>query len=117
MNNYKFSYDKEHDDLFIYDPESKSKGSVELGDIVLDFNSTKEFVGIQLMNASKILTEISGEKEMRTILRDMVDCRVEAKVHRSLLIIKILLITDTTQYSSVLSVPHILESSPALVSG
>lgn len=114
MKNYKFSYDKEFDDLLIFDSNSKSKGSVELGDIILDFNSKKEFVGIQLMNASKILKDISGEVDVNIILEHLKECRVETITKNNLLIIKIFLISDKRQISSVLSVPNITESSPAL---
>lgn len=37
-----FSYDKEQDDLFIYNPNEKSSGSVEIGDINLA-TKTKKF--------------------------------------------------------------------------
>jgi len=114
MKNYKFSYDKEFDDLLIFDSNSKSKGSVELGDIILDFNSKKEFVGIQLVNASKILKDISGEVDIDTVLKHLKECKVQTINKNNFLIIKILLTSDTKQISSVLSVPNITESSPAL---
>ena len=47
---FKFDYDESSDDLFLFSPKSKSKGSVEFGDIVLDFNNKKELVGIELIN-------------------------------------------------------------------
>jgi len=92
MKNYKFSYDKEFDDLFIFDSNSKSKGSVELGDIILDFNTKKEFVGIQLMNASRLLQDISGEINIDIILEHLKECRIETITKNNLLIIKIFLI-------------------------
>jgi len=117
MKNYKFSYDKEFDDLFIFDSNSKSKGSVELGDIILDFNTKKEFVGIQLMNASRLLQDISGEINIDIILEHLKECRIETITKNNLLIIKIFLISDKRQISPVLSVPNIIESSPALAYG
>ncbi len=42
MQKFNFSYDKENDDLFLFSPKSKSKGSIDLGQIVLDFNNKKE---------------------------------------------------------------------------
>ncbi|MBD3361480.1 DUF2283 domain-containing protein [Candidatus Woesearchaeota archaeon] len=53
MKKFNFSYDKENDDLFLYNHNSKSAGSVEVGDIILDFNNKKELVGIQINKASE----------------------------------------------------------------
>ena len=58
-NKMNFSYDRESDDLFLY--SSKSKGSIEIGDFILDFNNRKELVGLELMNASRVLEDITGE--------------------------------------------------------
>ncbi len=114
MKNYKFSYDKEYDDLFVFNPESKSKGSVELGEIILDYNTKKEFVGIQIMNASKVLQEISGDFEIKSVLEHLKECKIETITKNNLLTIKLFLISDLKQVSSVLSVPNITDSSPAL---
>ncbi len=62
MKEFKFDYDSENDDLFIYSGKSKSKGSVELGDIIFDSDSDGNIVAIQIMNAVKFIKEIVGDK-------------------------------------------------------
>ena len=116
MSKFNFSYDKENDNLFLFNPKSKSKGSVELGNIIFDYNSKKEFVGIQLMNASKLIKDMSGENSSVTkeVLNNLKECRVESKVKNNLLIVKIFLMSKIKEISSVISVPSIREPSPAL---
>ena len=114
MRRFKFSYDEENDDLFLYNP--KSKGGVELGDIVLDFNNKKELVGLQMMNASRFLKEIMGESisRIRSVLMDLRECKVGVKVKGNLLIIKVYLFSRIKELSPVISVPNIRKTSPAL---
>ncbi len=116
MQKFNFSYDKNNDDLFLFNPKSKSKGSVELGDIIFDYNNKKEFVGIQIMHASKLIKDMTGEnvQTIKQVLNNLKDCKVEAKVKGNPVIIKIFLISKLKEISPVLSVPTIWESSPAL---
>lgn len=116
IKKFNFSYDKEHDDLFLFNPESKSKGSIEIGDIIFDYNSKKEFVGLQLINASKILESIS-EKDLSTIknvLDNLSGCTVEYVNNNNLLIIKINLLGKDKEINSSISIPNITESSPSI---
>lgn len=115
MRKVNFSYDKENDDLFLSIPKSKSKGSVELGDLILDFNNKKELVGIQIMNASKFVNDLINEKSnVKSILSTLKECKLEVKVKQNLLIIKIFLVSKIKEIAPVLSVPNIKSSSPAL---
>ncbi len=116
MQKYKFSYDKDNDDLFLFNPKSKSKGSVELGDLVLDYNTKKELVGVQLMNASKFIKEFIGENvsTIKEHLNNLKECKIDVKPKGNLLIIKIFLIGKPKELAPVISVPNIMESSPAL---
>jgi len=61
MQKFNFSYDQDSDDLFLYSPKSKSKRSVEIGDLIFDYNSKKEFVGLQILGASKMLTDLTAK--------------------------------------------------------
>src|SRR3989338_5675685 len=116
MQKYNFSYDKEQDDLFVYSPRSKSKGSVELGNLVFDYNSKKEFVGLQIARASKMTPQLSdmGAADIKEILSSLTGCKVEAKVQNNLLSIKLLLIGKTKEVYSKITAPVIRESSPAV---
>ena len=95
MQKFNFSYDKENDDLFLFNPKSKSKGSVELGDIIFDFNSKKEFVGMQIMNASKIIKDMTTEtaNSIKELLNNLKECKVDVKSKNNLLIIKLNLLS------------------------
>lgn len=116
MKKFNFSYDKEKDDLFLFNPKSKSKGSVEIGDVVLDYNNKKELVGIQIINASKLLKNISNEKItiVKSILSSLKECKLDIKQSNNLVIIKFYLLGKKKEISPILSVPNIKESSPAL---
>lgn len=119
MQRFNFSYDEENDDLFLYNPKSRSKGSVELGDIILDFNNKKELVGLQIMGASRLIKELVGESinGIRSILSDLKECRVDAKVKSNLLIIKMCLLSRSRSISPVIPLPSIRKRSPALAYG
>ena len=115
MQKYKFSYDKENDDLLVYHPKSKSKGSIEIGDLVLDFNNKKEFVGIQIMNASQVIKDLLENKNgIKPLLKNLKECKIDIKNKNNLLIIKLYLISDNTEVTPIISIPKINESSPAL---
>ena len=119
MQKFKFSYDKESDDLFLYNPKSKSKGSVELGDLVFDYNNKKELVGIQIMNATKLVKNILNDKDIEIIketLYNLKECKVDIKAQNKLLIIKIFLSSKINEISPILPIPRIHETSPALAS-
>ncbi len=118
MQKFKFSYDKGNDDLFLYNPKSKSKGSVELGELIFDYNNKKELVGIQIMNATKLVKDIVNEKDIeiiKEILYNLKECKVEIKAQNKLLIIKIFLSSKTNEISPILPIPRIQETSPALI--
>jgi uncharacterized protein YuzE len=116
MQRFNFSYDRESDDLFLFNPKSKSKGSVELGNIIFDYNNKKEFVGIQVMKASKMIKDLTNEKinMVKKVLNSLKSCKVDVKKKNNLLIIKIYLLSELKNISPVISIPRIAKSSPAL---
>jgi len=118
MQKLNFSYDKENDDLFLFSPKSKSKGSVELGDLILDYNNKKELVGIQIMNASSMIKDLVGEdlQTVKGVLSDLKECKIDVKTKGNWIFIKIYLLSNLKEISPVISVPKIVEPSPALTS-
>mgnify|MGYP001559612662 CR=1 FL=1 len=58
MKNFKFSYDGESDDLFAHLEGSKSAGAIEIGDFVFDFDKDKNLVGVQILNATDVLSKL-----------------------------------------------------------
>lgn len=50
----KIDYDKENDMLFAYTGE-KINDSLEVGDFILDFNGQNKIVGLEILDASRML--------------------------------------------------------------
>jgi hypothetical protein len=114
---YYFSYDKENDDLFLYNPKAKSKGSVEMGDIILDMNSKKELVGLQIIHATNILKDAVNEEEsslVENVLQNLKECRVEIIMKNDFAIIKMCFLNGDHEVKPILTIPTIRESSTAL---
>ncbi len=114
MRKFDFSYDRENDDLFLYNKKSKSKGSIEFGNLVLDFNTKKELVGIEIMDASKFISDIIGNGGIsKQMLEDLQECKIEIKSCKNQLMIKLFLMVKKKEIPAVFPVPNITES-PAL---
>ena len=113
MHKFNFDYDSENDDLFVFNPKSKSKGSVVIGSLILDFNSKKKVVGIEIEGASSFLA--STNKEMnKKVLSNLKECRVDITAQNNLLLIKLLLFSQQKEMLATISAPNITKSNPAL---
>lgn len=117
MAKFNIDYDKESDDLFLYS-DRKSKGSIEIGDIVLDFDPNGVLVGIEFLNTIQFLknsvTEEVKNQIDKTFLSNLLKCEVETKQQNNFLFIKIILIGKKTTISCPINAPLIEETSPAL---
>ncbi len=69
-----------------------------------------------MMGASELIKDLSTDNVSRSknLLNDLKKCSVDIKVKGKLLIIKIFLNSQSKEISSIISVPYIFESSPAL---
>lgn len=117
LRNFNFDYDSENDNLFMYDPNSKSKASIEMDGFIIDFNSKKEVSGIEIMNASKIFKNLSFEDKQFDVelLNEIKECKVEILKNNNFLLIKFLLLFDSHMpLATPIMVPTINEPSPAL---
>lgn len=115
MQNNDFSYDLENDDLIVFDANSKSKGSVELGNVILDYNTKKELVGIQIMKASSFIRDLTNSKDIKEILSNLVSCRMDVKKNGKFLIIKLILACKDKTITPVISMPYMIDKSPSLI--
>ena len=118
MQKFNFSYEKRTNDLFLYSPNSQSKGSIEFGDLILDFNTDKQLVGIQFMNATTFLEQATNHTTHTTIaniLSNLKECKVDINHQKNVLFIKIYLIGENEEISQVFSLPTITTPSPAIV--
>ncbi len=57
IRNLKFNYDELNDLLYVYKKDSSVYSNVMIGDFHLEFNKNCELVGIEILNASDILSE------------------------------------------------------------
>ncbi len=118
MQRFEFDYDYENDDLFLYDKDCKSSGSVEIGDVVLDFDKRKGLVGIEITDATSFIRLLIPQNQFRITkkaLSNLSACKVESRTRDNFLFIKIILLMSKNLEIPVnLSIPRIGRSSPAL---
>jgi uncharacterized protein YuzE len=110
---FAFDYDAENDDLFIYRKDAKSKGSVEIDNLIIDFDSRGRITAIEFIDASRIL--FKQLKITRSRLNQIIECKVEIMVKGNMLVILLLFVLSRTEtLSHQLIVPNIVKASPAL---
>jgi len=118
IRKFKFDYDYENDSLFMYSLESKSKASVEMDDLIIDYNSKKEISAIELLNASKFFSDIGSKnfKLTREKLNEISDCKIEIIPKNNFFMIKFeFILKSKEQISAPVLVPTIHEPSPATI--
>ncbi|MFH0869133.1 MAG: DUF2283 domain-containing protein [archaeon] len=110
MRKFKFDYDSGNDDLFLFRSDSKSKGGVEIGGkIVLDFNGNRELVGIEILDASEMLSELANvRQEFAPVLKSLKECRVDVHEKAGVTIIKMLFVSGKSEeVPTMLTIPSI----------
>jgi uncharacterized protein YuzE len=117
LRNFRFDYDPENDSLFMYDPNSKSKASIEMDDLIVDFNAKKEISGIELLQATAFLKDLSEQAAVdKSMLSDIKECKVEIITKNNFFIIKFLLLFGShSQLMTPIVVPTMSDPSPALM--
>lgn len=115
MQNFKHSYDEKEDDLFLYNSNSKSKGSIEIGDLIIDFNSKKEIVAIQILNASQFIKDFSTKNiKLKEILNNLTSVKINIINKKNLMLIKLFLTSNNKEINPIISIPNITTGSPAI---
>jgi len=112
MKKFNFSYDEVNDDLFVYLEDNKSKGAVEMGNFVFDFDEQENLVAIQIFEASKILSKIISKIIELTKIREI---KAEITNFRNMTAMKIKISTDSSVGEGIIAIPSIKEHSPALI--
>ena len=118
MTNFNFSYDKKFDDLLLNKGKCKSAGSMEVGDLILDFDKRNQLVGVQFVNASKLMKNIfKDERDFRELLGSLKRVDVSAARHRNLMTVSIVLVGDMNNEEQELSsnISIFVNESPAIV--
>lgn len=111
MEKFNFDYDEENDDLFVYLENKKSAGAVELGNFVLDFDSKGNLVAMQVINVSEVFAKILSQVIKVSLIK-----KIEMNIvnFRNMDAIKFKVITDKSEETANILVPHIRERSPVL---
>lgn len=110
MQNYEFSYDKEHDDLLIHRAGAKSAGSIDAGDLLVDLDKNRKPVGIQIINASAFISSVLGQENgnaARVMLCNLREVSLEIKTHKKMLFIRISLANSSSSLSPLIILPKI----------
>lgn len=111
MEKFNFSYDSSSDDLFIYLEGKKSKGAVEIGNFVLDFDSNGDLVAIQILNAHSVLSKVLSNVVKMNMIREI---RAQVINFRNMEVIQFQITTDKGKENANIFIPNIKEKSPVL---
>lgn len=111
MKDFKFSYDEDNDDLFVYLSNAKSEGSVEIGNFILDFDKKENLVAIQILEASKVLKKLMSKIMEISKIKQF---RADIINFRNMAMIKMEIISDSGKEPAMIAIPRIKRESPAL---
>jgi len=85
-------YDAGSDSLAIWQVGKKGFGSLEFGDIIVDFDKRKKVVGIELMSATKLLSALSKRSITREMLGQVKECSLSVRETGTMLIVQVKLV-------------------------
>ena len=111
MEDFKFNYDKENDDLFIYLEGKKSAGAIEFGNFVFDFDDKENLIAIQILEASEVLSRVVSKLLEVTKIKEI---KADIINFRNMAFIKIQIKSDSLEETISMPIPRIKEKSPAL---
>ncbi len=112
MAKYSFDYDAKNDDLIIFQEGKQSKGGIEVGDLIIDFDSKGNAIAIEFQNASKTLTEIQPERITKKLLSSMLKAKIQTDTKGDFLRIAYALLFAEKEVSSTIAIPNIVRPSP-----
>ncbi len=114
---FNFDYDINNDDLFLYKEGSISKFNLELGNIIYDFDSNNNLVGLEILSASKTLSDLINKKISKSWLKNIIYVKVKTKTVNNLMIIRLFLsfkVNDKEEeLFAPIQIPSIKSCSPA----
>jgi uncharacterized protein YuzE len=111
MEKFKFDYDSENDDLFVYLEGKKSAGAVEMGNFVLDFDLKGNLVAMQIINVTEVLSKILSKMIEISKIKEI---RADIINFRNMEAIKFSVSDGINEEKATILVPHIKEKSPVL---
>lgn len=113
---FKFDYDYENDSLFLYNPKTKAKGSIEIDDLIVDFDNKRQVCSLEMLGASKYFHDLGIERKVtKETLKDMLKAEIEATMKQNFILIKFkIYFKHEEPISSPIVVPTLSRPSPAL---
>jgi len=80
----KIDYDYENDSLLVYKEGVKSKKTLDLDDILIDFDENGDVVGIEILNASKLFNV-----DKYDLLKNLIKFEAVGKITKDLITLNI----------------------------
>lgn len=111
MQDFKFSYDAENDDLFLYLEGAKSKGAIELGNFIIDLDENQNVIALQILEASEVLSKVLSNLIQLSKIKEI---KIESNNFRNMRALKINIVTDSEKSEGVIALPDLRYESPAL---
>ncbi|MFA4952788.1 MAG: DUF2283 domain-containing protein [Candidatus Pacearchaeota archaeon] len=111
MKSFDYDYDEENDSLFVYLPNKKSAGAVELGNFLFDFDENEKLMAIEILDASKTLSKLLSKI---IELSNNAEFKVEVTDFRNMNSIRFSIKTPSETETVNIILPNIREKSPAL---
>jgi len=110
MEQFKIDYDSENDSLFVYTGK-KSKGAVEIGSFVLDFDERGNLVAMEVLDSSKVFANLLSKMIQLSRISSF---KAEIFNFRNMASIKFSISDNQSTESATIILPRFLEESPAL---
>lgn len=109
-----FDYDYKYDSLFIHSIRRKSSESVDLGEIFIDLDKNGNVSGIEIIPASKCVSELAGRKITRQSLKKMSGASLTSTPKKGITIIRIVLGIEKQDVPAVMAIQNPKYKSPAM---
>jgi uncharacterized protein YuzE len=111
MKEFKFDYDAENDDLFIYLENAESGGAVEFGNIIIDFDDRGNLVALEILEASALFSKLISTAFQISQIESL---EVEIVNFRNMEALRLKILAHKQIYTHTLLIPRIKQESPAL---
>ncbi len=98
-------YDKKNDDLFVYRKNGKVRGSIEIGDFIVDLSHEGKITSIEILNASANLSHL---KITKNILSNIKKARLAVRYRpEAIYIYTLFLLKNKEQIGTMIPIPAI----------
>lgn len=102
----KIDYDKENDILWVYSGE-KVKDSLEIDNFVIDFSFDNKVVGVEISNASEVLSKLALVKVSKNVLSKIIQASLSFYQGKELfyVVVGLILMIDNKRKEIPIQVP------------